>query len=96
MEATVMQLAAAMLRRKVCADWPNCNCYSYLALWAKNLQDEEKLWDIEDLLIAEEMIFVTLACVEHRCPDKEIRTFAKQQLREPFWERQWSKAIREH
>jgi hypothetical protein len=86
----------ARLSRRECASWPACHCYSYLAQWGKNLQDEDEVWEIEDLEIAEFMIFVTLACVEHRCPDQEIRDYAKQQLRKPFWARQWAKAIREH
>jgi hypothetical protein len=79
------------LSKKICQSWPNCNCYFYLALWRKNLQDEDEMWDRNDLEIAAEMIFITLHCVERRCPDKTLRDFAKGQLAKEFWDKQRAK-----
>lgn len=88
------------LSRNQCAEYPSCNCVSFLWLWANLLSDEDKVWNRkdlrEDLRIAEDMIFIKLCCLLRCCPDDEDRHYAKEQLREPFWKRQWAKSIREH
>jgi hypothetical protein len=85
-----------ILIRKPCGWWPDCYCYSTLAQWGEQLQDEERLWELDHLEAVEDLVFVSLCCVERRCPDKEIREFAKQQLRKSFWDRQRAKSIVEH
>ena len=86
----------AEVLRKECGKWPNCDCYSCLANWGKQLGDDEQSWELDYLEAVEDLVFVSLCCVERRCPDKIVRDFAKEQLRKEFWDRQWSKSIREH
>jgi hypothetical protein len=52
------------------------------------LQDEQREWKFDDLEAGEVMIFVSLVCVRSHCPDMDVREFARQQLRKPFWDRQ--------
>jgi hypothetical protein len=47
----------------------------------------------DDLEAAEIVIFVSLACVMKRCPDKEVKEYAKDQLNDPFWDHQKSIGI---
>jgi hypothetical protein len=88
--------ALLMLTSKVCREWPGCWCHSTLAQWGEQLQDEERLWDLDHLEAVEDLVFVSLCCVQKRCPDKELREFAKQQLKKSFWDRQRAKSIMEH
>jgi hypothetical protein len=93
-----MELTAEILVRLTrgeCPSWPECHCHLYLSQWAKNLQEDE-VWSFADLRIAEDMIFIKLLCVEDRCPEPELRQWAREQLAKPFWRRQWAMAIREH
>jgi hypothetical protein len=84
------------LSRNECAEWPECHCYSFLSLWGRLLSDEGEIWDRADLEIGEDMIFLNLCCVQRRCPDEEVRHYAREQLRKPFWDRQRAKSIMEH
>jgi hypothetical protein len=79
---------ADILFWKECLVWPDCSCCIQLSAWARELEDQEKIWDLEELAIGEMMIFINLACVSFRCPDKRIRQCAKRHLRHPFWDRQ--------
>jgi hypothetical protein len=85
-----------MFTEKRCSLWPDCNCYSFLSLWGKLLGDEEKIWDLHDLEIGENMIFITLRCVEWHCPDKAVRDYAKRQLSKRFRDRQRAKSPMDH
>jgi hypothetical protein len=81
---------------RLCSVWPNCSCYETLALWKKNLiDDEDSVWRPDQLEWAETAIFITLACIERHCPDRGMRVYAKRQLEDKFWDRQWSMSIRE-
>jgi hypothetical protein len=80
-----------MTRR--CNLWPLCACYTQLSRYGKELQDETKIWPMDELAIAEMMIFVNLACVAKYCPDKRIRAFARNHLSQPFWDRQRAMGI---
>ena len=71
-----------------CSLWPSCACYQQLAIYGKELQDETKVWPLDELAIAEMIIFVNLACIKDHCPDRRMREFAKWHLRHPFWARQ--------
>lgn len=77
----------------LCALWPDCACYVQLKLWGKELQEEWKIWDREQLDIGEMIIFINLCCVSSHCPDQIVREYAKKQLRKPFWQRQKAKSI---
>jgi hypothetical protein len=79
---------ADILFLKECLAWPDCSCCIQLSLWARELENQDRVWDLEELAIGEMMIFVNLACVSSRCPDKRTRQYAKRQLRKPFWDRQ--------
>ena len=99
MEGRGMQLtseAMAILTQKRCNLWPECNCYSFLSLWKGLLSDDEKIWDLADLEVGEDMIFITLCCVQGHCPDKSVRDYANRQLRKSFWDRQRVKSIMDH
>jgi hypothetical protein len=81
------------MKQKVCEVWPDCACCVQLQLYGKQLQDERKIWDWEELEIGEMTIFINLACVSTHCPDPICRDYAKQQLRKPFWDRMKRKTI---
>jgi hypothetical protein len=76
------------LNAKECELWPLCGCCETLGRWAQELSDEEKIWDLEVLSWAETNIFITLACVERYCPDPIVKAWAKQQLKDKWWDRQ--------
>jgi hypothetical protein len=88
--------AVEILTSKVCREWPRCNCYSTLANWGKQLGDEETVWELDYLEAVEDLVFISLCCVQKRCPDKTIKEYAKRQLRKTFWDRQKAKSIMEH
>jgi hypothetical protein len=88
--------ALQMLTEKRCSLWPDCNCHSFLALWGRLLSDDEKIWDLHDLEVGEDLIFITLRCVEGHCPDKAVREYAKRQLSKRFWDRQRAKSPMDH
>jgi len=81
------------LTAKSCGLWPECSCYSTIEHWAKQLSDEEKIWDMEVLEWAETSVFITLACCAHYCPDPVVKGWAKSQLKDKFWRRQKSLGI---
>jgi len=43
---------------------------------------------MDSLEWAETSIFITLACVGRYCPDPIVKAWAKQQLKDKFWQRQ--------
>jgi hypothetical protein len=94
-----MELTAEILvrlSRGECPSWPDCHCNFYLGTWGERLQDEDRSWPRGDLRIAEDMIFIKLLCVMDRCPEPKLRVWAEEQLRKPFWNRQWARAIRQY
>jgi hypothetical protein len=92
----ILTQALEYLEREVCTTWPDGHCYSFLALWGRLLSDEEKVFDRNDLEMAEDMIFIKLCCVQRHCPDVEIRFYARDQLRKEFWDRQKAKSPMDH
>ena len=89
-------MKARFREEKVCSVWPECGCYETLALWKKNIvDDQESIWRPDELDWAETTIFISLACMAKHCPDPRMRVFAKRHLEKPFWDRQWSLSIRE-
>lgn len=87
------RILSERLNAKHCELWPDCGCYETLAKWGQDLSDEEKVWDTEVLSWAETNIFITLACIARYCPDPKMKAYAKQQLRNRFWDRQKSMGI---
>jgi hypothetical protein len=65
-----------------------CDCCATLLLWAANLQDEGMEFEPEELEAAEVVIFVSLACIAKHSPNRKMRAYAKNQLRDPFWNEQ--------
>jgi hypothetical protein len=73
---------------KRCPFWPDCPCSVNLPRWQQNLEDEERVWSLEELRDVETFIYVMLTCAAVRCPDERIRVYAQTQLANPFWNRQ--------
>jgi len=91
--AAAKRMLHERLNAKHCELWPACGCCETLEKWAKDLSDEERIWDMEMLEWCETSIFITLACVERYCPDPIVKAWAKQQLRDKWWDRQKAMGI---
>ena len=79
-----------------CQRWPRCGCFDTLFTYGFALRNGEHLvWDLDDLQAVEDLIFVSLCCVQHRCPDDIIRAHAKRQLAKSYWDDQKSRSIME-
>jgi hypothetical protein len=79
-----------------CQWWPRCSCCECLFTWGFVLRNGEHLiWDLDELQAVEDLIFVSLCCVQKRCPDDEVRANAKQQLRKSYWDAQKSRSMME-
>jgi len=87
------QIISKRLNVKHCELWPECSCYEILGKWAHDLGDEQRIWPIDLLEWAETSIFITLACVGRYCPDPIVKAWAKQQLKDQFWQRQKAMGI---
>ena len=87
------QIISKRLNAKHCELWPECSCYETLDKWAYDLSDEQRIWPINLLEWAETSIFITLACVARYCPDPTVKAWAKQQLKDQFWQRQKAMGI---
>jgi hypothetical protein len=85
--------ALRMLREKQCSRWPECDCYATLLLWAANFHDEGMTFEPAELEWAETAIFMSLACIMKRCPDREMKAYARDQLRDSYWDRQKADGI---
>jgi hypothetical protein len=71
-----------------CWLWPNCACRSHLVNFNKLLDDDERIWEPEELSTAETILYFTLECVSNYCPDTRIRKAAEIELMKPWWENQ--------
>jgi hypothetical protein len=81
------------LNAKHCALWPDCGCSETLEKWGRDLSNQERIWPMDLLEWAETSIFITLACVGRYCPDPMVKAWAKQQLKDKFWQRQKAMGI---
>jgi len=88
MTPTQREIAERMLKSKTCLLWPRCGCHETLKRWIYNLNDIDRVWAMEVLECAESLIFISLACVSHHCPDRVVKAYARGQLRDKFWDRQ--------
>jgi hypothetical protein len=79
--------------RKSAVDGRNAIGYATLLLWAANLQDEGMTFKPGDLEWAQTTIFLSLACMTKRCPDRRMKAYAKEQLRDQFWLKQKANGI---
>jgi hypothetical protein len=78
------------LREKWCRTWPDCDCNQSLIFYQdKFLSGDSAEWTFTELAAIETKIFMTLRCVENRCPEPVIRRYATTQLLDPYWNRQW-------
>ena len=82
------QILSKRLNAKHCELWPECGCHETLEKWAHDFSDEQRIWPMDLLEWAETSIFITLACVGRYCPDPIVKAWAKQQLRDKWWDRQ--------
>src|SRR5262249_17478358 len=90
---TAERIMRERINAKSCP-WPDCGCCEVLERWATQLSDQEKLWDLNVLDWAETNIFVTLTCVCRYCPDPVVKAWAKQQLKDKWWDRQKSLSVK--
>src|SRR5262245_34403430 len=67
-----LERMSKLIRAKRCDLWPDCSCPSTLVHWQQKLLHDYKGWSYEQLRWAETSIFITLSCVEKRCPDRKI------------------------
>jgi hypothetical protein len=56
-----------------CPFWPDCTCFRRMVYYQQRLTEYDGPWEFEELQIADLMIFITLSCVSHNCPDSRIR-----------------------
>src|SRR5262249_13673696 len=78
---------------KGCTFYSWCGWYETLRLWGQNLS-EDRIWPRDTLDAAECLIFISLACLSRHCPDMAIRAYAREQLRDRYWDRQRAMGIR--
>jgi hypothetical protein len=73
---------------KRCGLFPECTCYYTVARWAGNLldDDEGEEFTLEELKVANDMIFYSLACLSRHCPHPKMKRWAKAQLRDRWWD----------
>ena len=71
-----------------CQFWPNCACRSHLVNFDKLLDDDERIWEPEELGAVETVLYFTLECVANYCPDTRIRRAAEIELMKPWWNHQ--------
>jgi hypothetical protein len=65
-----------------------CDCNGTLARLQEKLCDEEMVWKPDEVQAVEDVIYVTLCCVERHCPDPVFRMWASAQLIDPWWDKQ--------
>lgn len=82
------EIFAEEQRTKTCFLWPNCGCRNILLRYQDLLLDDKKIWEFEELRMAETMIYCSLECVAHYCPEKKLKRHAMVQLLNPYWNRQ--------
>jgi hypothetical protein len=68
-----------LLNSRDCLLWPDCGCFNNLAHWQEALQDEDRIFSLEQLEYAEELLFYTCACVAAHCPDPKIKAYGARQ-----------------
>jgi hypothetical protein len=88
-----LQMLREMQRTKTCSIWPSCSCSKTLRRWIYNLNDEERVWPMDVLECAESLIFISLECVSHHCPDEVVRAYAVEQLQNKWWDKQKAMSI---
>ena len=68
------------LNSPTCLLWPDCACEKNLVHWQRELWDDERSFTLEQIEAAEEVIFLTVACVSVHCPDPVIKAYGQRQL----------------
>ena len=58
----------------------NCGCYERLVGMAQRLADETVIYSPEEIHGIEDVVFITLSCVEQNHRDYAVRTWAREQL----------------
>jgi hypothetical protein len=71
-----------------CDIWPDCSCARDLGHWQGVLQKDDHDWTLDELEYAQCIIFFSLCCVAHKCPDRKVRRYATVQLLNPYWNRE--------
>ncbi len=72
----------ALLQSKRCLLWPECACHQNLVHWQQALEDESRVFELDALAWAEEIIFYSCACVAEHCPDRKTRAYGARQVAE--------------
>jgi hypothetical protein len=73
---------------KTCSLWPHCGCRDHLVTFDRLLDDEQRIWEPEELSGLETVLYFTLLCVSSHCPDKRHRRAAEIELMKPYWDNQ--------
>jgi hypothetical protein len=76
------------LTSKRCELWPDCCCHSTLVHFQNKLGNVRLRWEFEELKFAETSIFLALRCVANFCPVHRVKSWAQDQLLNPYWSRQ--------
>jgi hypothetical protein len=70
-----------------CDLWPRCGCHQNLIRFDRML-DEDRVFEAGELSTADTLLYFTLECVAHHCPDARIRMAAQRELKHPWWNEQ--------
>jgi hypothetical protein len=76
------------MKRRWCADWPDCECSLRLGGWQQDLLDEVE-WTPEQCELVRELSFVRLACIAANAPDRAARVWASKQMSHPVYYQEW-------
>jgi hypothetical protein len=68
-----------VLNSPTCLLWPNCACRHNIVHWQDALEDQDRIFTLEQLEAAETVIFYSCACAAEHCPDPEIQLYAARQ-----------------
>lgn len=80
LDAVHLHLLEKNLHSPSCLLWPDCGCHDNLVHWQQALGDDDRVFTMEQIEWAEEVIFYTCACVAHHCPDREVKAYCARQL----------------
>lgn len=73
-----------LVSSRECELWPFCACHENLTQWQAQLESPEPLC-LEAFDVAAWSVGPSLHCIAAHCPDREMRAFAKYNLRAPLW-----------
>jgi hypothetical protein len=69
-----------VLNSPTCLLWPNCACRHNIEHSDEALDDKTRIFDMETLEYAADLLYFTMACVSEHCPDPEIKAYGARQF----------------